>query len=268
MSGRSRGWGFPFVALALLLMAGCGVNSQFVYKPGVPAAGVPKLPAKLAVLPFKDGTADFVQSGSMLSTETVFNLAKGGIKATVTAIPPELWSKMLADDMAASGRFRSVRFVYSSTEAVDEALLIEGTVTKAYWANSFDGENELALSLVGRRRGGKRVVWEKQVARQWRWPVGLYKGCGMGIQCMLDRHHHELNKAMQGMFAEAGADLAERLASVPGGDSGMAVSGVRSPDGGSAGDGTRTVAPAAGEAARPPGPESVEQTIDRILKTK
>ncbi len=234
--------------LALVLMAGCGVNTQFVYKPGPADVGAPKVPVKVVVLPFQDGTENFKKTGSVLSLGTRFNLVKGGMDGTITPVTPELWSKLFADELTSSGRFRSARFVYSPSEIMDGDLRIDGTVTKAYWANSFEAPNDFAFTLVARTRTDNRVVWEKEVARQWKTPGDIHKGCGLGIKCMIDRLHGEVNKAMQSMFAEAGTDLAERLASGSG-----SVSGAAAPGGGTAGDAPK---------------ESVESTIDRILQGK
>jgi hypothetical protein len=66
---------------------------------------------------------------------------------------------------------------------------------------------------------------------------------------MVDRLHADLNKTMQGMFAEAREDLAATLSPLPGGP-----------------------APAASPPAASPGPkpapESVDETIEGILKGK
>ncbi|MHB9061707.1 MAG: PDZ domain-containing protein [Desulfobacteria bacterium] len=208
-------------AVALLLsMAGCGVNSTFVYKPGGPAAGGPKLPVKVAVLPFTDGTEDFTDRGSIFSGGH-YNLAKAGIAATMTPLTPELWAKSFAEELAASGSFRSARFLYSPSELTDEDFFIEGTLTKAYVGKTWDDGNEFAISLRALTRSDKRLVWEKQVTRAWKNTLALYKGCGgMAIQCMVDRHHADTNRVMQGMFAEARADLVATLASRSGSQAG------------------------------------------------
>ncbi|MGZ5385729.1 MAG: hypothetical protein ACXWH0_17345, partial [Acidimicrobiia bacterium] len=80
-------------AMVLVLTAGCAVNSTFVYKPGAPAAGGPKLPVKVAVLPFKDGTEDFTERGSFLSGAYSYNLSKAGKIGAISALPPNLWAK-------------------------------------------------------------------------------------------------------------------------------------------------------------------------------
>jgi hypothetical protein len=120
-------------------------------------------------------------------------------------------------------------------------------VTKAYVAKTYDNINEFALSLRARTRSDKRLVWEKEVTRAWKTSPGTK--CGMGIQCSVDEFKAEYNKAMQGMFAEARADLVRTLASHSGSG---AVEGGLPP----------AVSPA------PPPSESTEQTIDRILKGK
>ncbi len=205
-------------AVALLLsMAGCGVNSTFVYKPGGPAAGGPKLPVKVAVLPFKDGTEDFTDRGSIFSGGH-YNLAKAGIAATMTPLTPELWAKSFAEELAISGNFRSARFFYSPSELTDEDFFVEGTLTKAYIGKLWDDGNEFAISLRALTKNDKRLVWEKEVSRVWKNTLALYKGCGsMAIQCMVDRHHADTNRVMREMFAEARADLVATLSSNPGG---------------------------------------------------
>ncbi len=223
MRGRSGRWGVPVAAIALLLMAGCGVNSTFVYKPGAPAAGGRKLPVKVAVLPFKDGTEDFAKRGGVLAPETLYyNLAKAGIGGQITALTPDLWAKAFADDMAAAGVFRAARFVYTTSELVDEDLYIEGTVEKATASGAWVNPNEFTLGLRALRRTEKKPVWEKEVSRAWKnTPATLYKGCGsMAVQCMVDRHHADTNRVMREMFAGAWADLVATLAFLSGGRAG------------------------------------------------
>lgn len=259
MRSRSRGLGVPVVAVVLALMAGCSVNSTFVYKPGAPAAGGPKLPLKVAVLPFKDGTEDFTDRGSVFISGGQYNVAKAGIAATMTALTPELWAKSFAEDLAASGVFRSVRFIYGPSELVDEDISIEGTLTKAYVGKMFDNFNEFAVSLRALTRSDKRIVWEKEVTRRWKTPGNTYAGCGMGMQCSVDKFKAEYNKAMQGMFAEARADLVATLSSNPGGrpEAGGLPVVVGEP-----------ARPGTSRPSAPPAPESTEQTIERILKGK
>ena len=246
-------------AVALLLMVGCGINSTFVYKPGPPEAGGAKLPVKIAVLPFKDGTEDFTDRGSIFSGGH-YNLAKAGIAATMTPLTPELWAKSFAEELAVSGSFRSARFLYSPSELADEDFFVEGTLTKAYIGKLWDDGNEFAISLRALARSDKRCVWEKEVSRAWKNTLALYKGCGgMAIQCMVDRHHADANRVMREMFVEAGADLVATLA---------ALSGSR------AGEDGLPPAASPGEARKdkgtstPPAPESVEETIEKILKVK
>ncbi len=248
--------------VALLLMVGCGINSTFVYKPGPPEAGGAKLPVKIAVLPFKDGTEDFTKRGGVLAPETLYyNLAKAGIGGQITALTPDLWAKAFADDMAAAGVFRAARFVYTTSELVDEDLYIEGTVEKATVSGAWVNPNEFTLGLRALRRTEKKPVWEKEVTRAWKnTQATLYKGCGsMSIQCMVDRHHADTNRVMREMFAEARADLVATLA---------VLSGSR------AGEDGLPPAASPGEARKdkgtstPPAAESVEQTIDRLLRAK
>ena len=259
MRGRTLCWRVSFAVVALLLVAGCSVNSTFVYKPGGPAAGGAKLPMKVAVLPFKDGTEDFTDRGSVFISGGQYNVAKAGIAATMTALTPELWAKSFAEDLAASGVFRSVRFIYGPSELVDEDISIEGTLTKAYVGKTFDNFNEFAVSLRALTRSDKRIVWEKEVTRRWKTPGNTYAGCGMGFQCGVDKFKAEYNKAMQGMFAEARADLVATLA---------VLSGSQAGGGGLPVVGGEPARPGTSRPSAPPAPESTEQTIERILKGK
>ena len=259
MRRRSAGWNVPLAAVVLAMMAGCGGNSTFVYKPGGPAAEGMQVPVKVAVLPFKDGTEDFTKRGSVLAPETLYyNLAKAGIGGQITALTPDLWAKAFADDTAAAGVFRSVRFVYGPSELVDEDLYIEGTLEKATVSGAWVNPSEFALGLRAIRRADKKPVWEKEVSRVWKnTPATLYKGCGgMAIQCMVDRHHADANRVMREIFAEARADLMATIAS---------RSGIRA-----GGKDPRPAPSAAGEAtdSGTAKPESVEQTIDKILRGK
>ena len=248
MRGRSRRWGVPIAAVALAMMAGCAVNSTFVYKPNAPVAGAQKLPVKVAVLPFKDGTEDFTDRGSVFSGGQ-YNLAKAGVTATITALTPEMWAKSFAEDLATSGGFGAARFVYIPSELSDEDLFIEGTLKKAYAGKTFDDTNAFELSLRALTRSDKRLVWEREMSKEWKTPKNIYSGCGMGIQCSLDKFHGEYNKAMQEIFATARADLMGTLASHPGSR---------------AGEGSL---PPTGSPA-PQVQESVEGTIERILQGK
>lgn len=236
--------------LVLGLLSGCA-STTFVYRPG-PAMDGPRLPLKLAVLAFNDGTADFMSQGSILIPETMsYNLAKGGIPGQISALTPELWAKAFAEDLRAAGSFRSVRFVYSPTELTDEDYYVDGTLARAEKYNSFATPSEYVLDLRALRRADKKPIWEKKVSRSWKVPNTLYDGCsGFAVQCMVDRHHADTNKAMQGIFTEARVDLVKTLASLPGGRAGE--------DGSS---------PAASPAP-PPDAESVDETIEGILKGK
>ena len=235
----------PVFAAAFALMTGCSVNSTFVYKPGPPAAGDRKLPVKVAVLPFQDGTENFTKRGSVFS-DGQYNLAKTGVGKTITAMPPEFWGKAFADELAASGSFQSIRFVYSPSEFLGEGFIVDGILKRVYLAATVDYANELLVSFKATRMSDKKVVWEKEVGRVWKTPKDGYAQCGMGIQCSIDKLHGDWNKGMSAVLAEARMDLVATVASLEGGAPGNAAA---KPEG------------------KPSG-ESVEQTIDKILKGK
>jgi len=246
MKRMVRWIGLPAIAAVFVLMTGCAASPNFVYKPNPAAAGERKLPAKVAVLPFEDGTENFTKRGSALS-DGQYNLAKAGISGGMTAMPPEFWGKSFADELAASGNFQSARFIYSPSEFKDEGFAVDGTLKKVIFAATFDYANELLVSFRATRRSDKKVVWEKEVARVWKTPRNVYAGCGLGMQCMFDKMHGDWNQGMGAVLAEARADLVGTLASLS--------------EGGTPQD-------AGTKKADPPAPESVEQTIDKILKGK
>ena len=256
-------------AVSLVILAGCvstrnldgkASATTFVYKPNEPAEGGQKLPVKVAVLPFSDGTEDFTKQGSVFDPESLkFNLAKTGIAGIITAVTPELWAKAFADDMAASGAFRAARFIYSPSELVDEEFYIEGTLEKSYAAGGWTRPSEYALGLRAVRRSDNKPVWEKKVTRELMARKSDFDGCGTNMQCMADRSHAGMNLMMQGMFSEARTDF-------------MAVLGY--PSGDRAGedslpfDGREAARPGTSRPSATPAQESTEQTIERILREK
>ncbi|MDD2900486.1 MAG: hypothetical protein PHI31_17470 [Desulfuromonadaceae bacterium] len=240
---------YLLLLLGVLVMAGCATNSAFIYKPAVPVTEGLKLPISLAVLPFMDGTEDFTKRGSIFNPESLYyNLAKANIGGQVTSLTPDLWAKAFADDMASSGDFRSVRFVYGQSELSDEDFYIEGTLKKATVTASWALPNEFALSLQALQRADKRLIWEKDVMYSGKNTPAMYDGCGAtSIQCMQDRNHADVNRVMRGLFAEARADLMRTLAPRYGKKTG-------------------TNASSAGAPHTPQPQETVDEEIERILK--
>jgi len=253
---------FLIASFGLVLLAGCVSNknlvakesgTMFVYEPNARAAGGPKLPVKVAVLPFKDGTENFTTHGSVFAPDSLtLNLVKAGIPGTGTALTPELWAKSFTADMTTSGAFRAVRFVYTRSEIVDDDFFIEGTVERAYGTGSWDKPNEIALGFRAVRRADNRVVWEKGVTTGWIWRRP--GACRHPSQCVRDQRYADVNDAIQALFAEARADLVATLASASGGWAGES--------------GVPPVPGTVGMPSKPPAPESLEQTIDRILRSK
>jgi len=189
---------------AALALAAAGCASPFRYQPRGAAAPGPRLAVRVVVLPFSDGTEDFVER-IVYGKERRWNLAKKGFVDQIGALPPELWSKALAEELDASGRFQRVRFAYGSADLAGEDLAIEGTLLKAYGP---PGEWALALRAVRLKDGSE--VWARQVSRTFeRWNMRQV--------------HPWLNRAMQEMFEEAGADLARTLAGAGAGPAGPAA---------------------------------------------
>lgn len=240
------------VAAAIALLAGCA-DTQFAYKPSPPAAGERGLPVKVAVVAFQDGTENFTRRGSFVGAGNplAYNLAKAGWGSVISAVPPAVWAKGLADEMAASGRFESVRFLFGPQESTDETFLVEGTLRAATLCPV--EPNDFALALRALKKPDNRPVWEKEVKRVWKTPASINDDCGLSPQCFADRHREEVNRVMREMFAEAGENLAATLAS-------------------RVGTGGREGAPPSVGSPMPPTPEmesgTVEETIEGILKAK
>ena len=208
--------------LSATFLAGC--SSGFVYqRKQDPAPEVPKLPVKVAVVAFEDGTADFTSTGNLFSGY-VFNLARTDINGlslntgaafSVSSLPAEKWSKSLAEDMAASGAFRSVKFMYAPSEVTDEEIVVEGALTKAYFTTINDKPDEFALHLKVRRTADNTVVREGDVGRSGVRPGGLTTSCLTYGGCVVGRIHAYLNGVMQGIFADTRRDLVRAIEPPP-----------------------------------------------------
>ena len=218
--------------LLLLLSAStlAGCSSGFVYqrKPD-PVQNASKLPVKVAVVAFEDGTRNFTSEGNILSGH-VFNLARTDINSlslspvpvfsvsplfTVSSLPAANWSKALAEDMAASGTFRSVKFVFAPSEATDEEIVVEGALTKAYFTTIGDKPDEFVLHLKVRRMADNTVLREGDVGKIGVRPSGLTTTCLTYGGCVVGRINKYLNGVMQGIFADVRLDLVRALATPP-----------------------------------------------------
>lgn len=214
--------GFLVVFLSASFLAGC--SSGFVYqRKADPAQDGPKVPVKVAVLAFEDGTRDFTSEGNLFSG-SVFNLARTDINGlslntgaafSVSSLPAAQWSRFLAEDMAASGAFRSVKFVFGPSEVTDEEIVVEGALTKAYFTTISDKPDEFVLHLKVRRMPDNTVVREGDVGRIAVGPRGLLASCLTYGGCVVGRIHEYLNGVMQGIFADVRRDLVRALAPPP-----------------------------------------------------
>lgn len=208
--------------LSVCWITGCSQGFVYQRKPDT-AQDAPNLPVKIAVVAFRDGTEDFTSRGNIFSGH-VFNLARTDINGlslntgaafSVSSLPPAHWSKSLAEEMAASGVFRSVRFVFDPSEATGEEIVVEGALTKAYFTTINDKPDEFALHLTARRMPGDTVVWEGDAGKSGIRPRNLANGClGYG-GCVIKRIHAYLNGVMEGIFADARHGLARALAPPP-----------------------------------------------------
>jgi hypothetical protein len=212
MSGRSGELKITIAALALVLVAGCSVNSTFIYKPSEPATDVQKLPVKVAVLPFVDGTREYTINGSSLGGYV--NLAKTGIDYGISAFTPNRWGKAFADELSASGCFHAVRFVSDISQVVNDEVVVAGTVTNAD-VPILGGSDPVrfAVSLNARVGRDGKAFWEKALSKDEALGGGYSLGCGLNRQCAIDRRHSHHNDLLRVMYLEARQDLVASLAS-------------------------------------------------------
>ncbi len=208
--------------LSVSILAGCSSGLVYQRKPN-PSQDGPKLPVKVAVVAFEDGTRDFTREGNLFGGY-VFNLARTDINGTwintgaafsVSSLPAVRWSKTLAEDMSASGAFRSVKFIYSPSERTDEEIIIEGALTKAYYTTITDKPDEFVLHLKVRRMPDNTVLREGDVGKIGVRPRNLTSGCFMYGGCVIDRIQGYLSGVMQGIFADVRRDLVRALESPP-----------------------------------------------------
>ncbi len=208
--------------LAATILTGC--SSGFVYqrKPDAARDGR-KVPVKVAVVAFEDGTRNFTSEGNIF-TGHVFNLARSDISGlslnigaaySVSSLPAPIWSKSLAEDLAASGAFRSVKFIYSPSEVTDEEIVVEGALAKAYYTTINDKPDEFVLHLRLRRMQDNAVLRAGDVGRIGVGPRGLLASCLTYGGCVVNRIHGYLNGVMQGIFAQVRLDLVRTLEPPP-----------------------------------------------------
>ncbi|TRZ97200.1 MAG: hypothetical protein D4R80_07430 [Deltaproteobacteria bacterium] len=214
--------------LSASFLAGC--SSGFVYqRKADPAQDGQKGSIKVAVVAFEDGTRNFTSEGNIISGH-LFNLARTDINSlslspvpvfsvsplfTVSSLPAANWSKSLAEDMAASGAFRSVKFVFGPSEVTDEEIVVEGALTKAYLTTISDKPDEFVLHLKVRRVSDNTIVLEGDVGKTGVRPSGLTTTCFTYGGCVVGRINKYLNGIMQGIFADVQRDLVLALAPPP-----------------------------------------------------
>ncbi len=210
---------------ALLLYAGflAGCSSGLVYqRKADPAQDTPKMPVKVAVVAFQNGTEEFTSRGNIFSGQ-VFNLSRTDINGlslnigaafSVSSLPPGQWAKSLAEDMAASGSFRSVKFMFAPSEVTDEDIVVEGALTKANFTTVKGQPDEFVLHLKALRVSDNTVVREGDVGRSSVRPRNLISGCILGT-CAIERIHGYLNGIMQGVFTDARLALVASLEPPP-----------------------------------------------------
>lgn len=235
-------------AIFALTASGCAPNWTFVYKPGVQAPDARKVQASVVVLPFEDATENFTVRGSIWSSGYV-NLAKSEFYGHVSPLPPPFLAKSLAEELQASGRFRSARFEYDVADVSADAVTVDGSVVKATVAIRGTDRSRFAFRLKARRGRDGAKIWERDIEREASYDREYWADCTFGAQCPTDKCLAFVNGMLREIFAEAGADLARVLA--PPGKEPEAVNPAPSD-------------PPPAE----PSAESVEKTLEGILKAQ
>jgi len=131
-----------------------------------------------------------------------------------------VWSKFFAEEVAASGLFRSARLVFDPSEAQKEEIVISGTVLEAYFP--FEGQlpSRLAVRLEARNKAGNSPFWEREISREVPFGKGFGEGCSpFSPRCGIDNFHGHHNRLLREIFREAARDLAALLAPRGGGGS-------------------------------------------------
>lgn len=208
----SWGWRPVVVAVVLTLMTGCGLNTRFTYKPDATENKGTILPVNVVVLPFQDGTEDFTVPGLFYyPADGYVNIVKAGFDYRMDALPSPIWGKYLADDLAASGCFRSVRFAMDTSKILKEDIVIEGVILKAYLPVSGNNPSRLAVRLDARNGTAGKVIWQKVISREVAFGGSFDIGCGFNRQCAADRYHRYHNQLFREIFLEARWDLVAAL---------------------------------------------------------
>jgi len=210
------------LVLAASILAGCSSGFKYQRKPD-PVPEARKLPVKVAVVAFEDGTRDFKSEGSLFGG-SVYNLARTDINGlslntgaafSLSSLPAAGWSRSLAEDMKASGAFRSVKFMYAPYEVTDEEIVVEGALTRAYFTTINDKPDEFFLHLKVRRISDNAVLREGDVGSSAVRPRSLTARCLTYGGCVIDRLHNYVNGVMQGIFAQVRLDLVRTLEPPP-----------------------------------------------------
>jgi len=224
--GNKRRFAAAVVVLAATLAAGCSIDTHFVYKPGPPDAGGVKRPARVAVLPFANATEEFSKRGSIFKPEQLtYNVSRTQWGGVMDALPPEFWAKAFAEDLQASGIFRSARFVYSQAELGDEEYVVDGAVERAYIAAYWWNPSDFAVRLRLSARPGGRVVGEQVFSKTWT-PGDLGRECGASPSCQVQLFHKKVNEAFRDIFAGARAWLAQAVSPASGEGAGAPGAGA------------------------------------------
>jgi hypothetical protein len=240
-------------AACSIVLAACSTGASFVYRPSPAQEAGTRLPLQVAVLPFPDGNGATAAGGKRPVDPGRLDITKVGLFGMIDPVTPEAFAEAFADELAASGRFRAVRFVHEAGELPDADIRVEVAVEKASIAASGNMSSEIAIRFRALRGAERQPAWEHIVARRWTDPPDLYAECAranlkpeLAVRCYADRMHERLNEEMRALFSDAGGMLAAALGEHPEGDE------------------TGGGEPKPGRPAQ--SPESDDDLVERILK--
>ncbi|MFC1679998.1 hypothetical protein ACFL2T_07300, partial [Elusimicrobiota bacterium] len=171
----------------------------FIYQANTPTDS-PQLGGKLVVLPFEDGTEDFVVRGGKMHGTA--NITKGGMSAlgvTVSFIPPELWARSFADELKGSGAFQSVDYLSDPSEITDQGIVVRAKILASYYqlrvSNYANTKFEVSFWADSQPQGER--IWERTVrVNGEKTPMVAHKEIMMYIRRLLGQARGDLVRAL------------------------------------------------------------------------
>lgn len=126
---------------------------------------------KVGVLPFKDGTEDYVKKGKSFPVDLTYNLARTSRADMFPQLEPAIVGKYFADELESSGAFESVEFLLGGEGKEKKDVFVGGTIKIAEFyvrAPILGSKVQLRATFefeASDRRGEN--FWRQTVRRPW-----------------------------------------------------------------------------------------------------